>query len=111
MSNSRIMKWITGGLEIFLAIPIIGAAVVMGLFWTPLVIMLILHIVTLVLSSQNGETKYGSVLGIVTSCVAWIPFVGWVMHLLSGIFLMVSAAQNKPAAATGQNAPPPPPSF
>lgn len=110
LSNSRIMKWITGGLEIFLAIPIVGGAVVIGLAYTPLVIMLALHIVTLVLSSKNGETKYGSIVGIVTSCIAWIPFVGWIMHVVSGILLMVSAAQNKRVAAPAStdNAPPPP---
>lgn len=112
MSGSRIMKWITGALEIFLGIPLIGAAVIVGLVWTPLAVMLVLHIVTLVLSVQNNETKYGSIMGIVTSCIAWIPFVGMIMHILTGIFLMVSAAKPSPAAASAShNAPPPPPNF
>ncbi|GGH31953.1 hypothetical protein [Paenibacillus segetis] len=93
MTNSRVMKWITGSLEIVLAIPLFGAAIVIGSFYTALGIMLILHIVTLVLSSQNNEPKYGSVIGIVTSLVAWVPIVGWILHLLSGIFLMVTAAK------------------
>lgn len=111
MSSARIMKWVTGALEIFLGIPVLGAAVIVGLLWTPLAVMLILHIVTLVLSVKSGETKYGSILGIVTSCIAWIPFVGMVMHILTGIFLMVSAAKPNPAAAAGAsnyNSPPPP---
>ncbi|WP_152397080.1 hypothetical protein [Paenibacillus guangzhouensis] len=93
MSGSRILKWITGSLEILLAIPVLGAAIVMGSYYTFLGIMLILHIITLVLSATNKEPKYGSILGIITSLLAWIPFVGWVLHLLSGIFLMVTAAQ------------------
>ncbi|OBR63762.1 hypothetical protein A7K91_17755 [Paenibacillus oryzae] len=93
MSGSRVMKWVSGSLEILLAIPIFGAAIVLGTWYFALVAMLILHIITLVLSKQNNEPIYGSVLGIVTSLVAWIPFVGWIMHLLAGIFLMVSAAK------------------
>lgn len=93
MSSSRIMKWITGSFEIFLGIPVLGGAFVLGLYWTPLFVMLILHIITLVLSKQNKEPIYGSVLGIVTSLVAWIPFVGMIMHIISGILLMVTAAQ------------------
>jgi len=93
LTGSRILKWVTGSLEVFLAIPVVGAAIVMGSYYTVLGVMLILHIITLVLSATNNEPKYGSILGIVTSLLAWIPFVGWVLHLLSGIFLMVTAAQ------------------
>ncbi|MBD2864597.1 MULTISPECIES: hypothetical protein [Paenibacillus] len=100
MTNSKVLKWVSGSLELFLAIPILGALVVMGSYYTVLGAMLVLHIVTLVLSKQNNEPIYGSVLGIITSLVAWIPLVGWILHLLSGIFLMVTAAQkSKPPAS------------
>lgn len=100
MTNSKVLKWVSGSLELFLAVPFLGALVVMGTYYTVLGAMLILHIVTLVLSKQNNEPIYGSVLGIITSLVAWIPFVGWILHLLSGIFLMVTAAQkSKPPAS------------
>ncbi len=93
MTGSRIMKWITGSLELVLAIPIFGAAIVLSSAYTALGLMLILHIVTLVLSVKNKEPYYGSVLGVITSVVAWIPLVGWIMHLLSAILIMVTAAQ------------------
>src|SRR3954453_22637186 len=93
MTGSRILKWISGAFELFLAIPLLGAAVVIGSSYTILGIMLVLHIVTLVLSGSNKEPVYGSVLGIVTSLLAWIPFVGWILHLLTGILLMVTASQ------------------
>jgi hypothetical protein len=93
MTASRIMKWVTGAFEGVLGIPVLGAAIVIGLMWVPLGIMLILHIVTLVLSKQNNEPIYGSILGIITSLVAWIPGVGIIMHILSAIFLMVTAAK------------------
>lgn len=93
MSSSRIMKWITGGLEALLAIPLVGGTIVIGFYYIPLVVMLILHIITLVMSIRQNGTIYGSVLGIVTSLIAWIPFVGWVMHVITAIFLMVSASK------------------
>jgi len=99
LSNSRVLKWISGSLEIVLAIPLLGAAIVIGSLYSALGVMLVLHIITLIISSQNKEPIYGSVLGIITSLIAWIPFVGWIMHLLSGIFLMVTAAK-KPREQT-----------
>ncbi len=93
MSASKALKWITGSFEIILAIPLLGAAIVIGSVYSVLGLMFILHVVTLILSSKNNEPIYGSVLGVITSLLAWIPFVGWVLHLITGILLMVSAAQ------------------
>nr|WP_308638084.1 hypothetical protein [Paenibacillus silvisoli] len=93
MSSSKIMKVITGLLELVLAIPVLGALIIIGNSYVPLVIMFFLHLITLVLSMKSNESKYGSVLGIITSIVAWIPFVGWILHLLSGIMLLVSASR------------------
>lgn len=104
MSSSRVLKWVSGAVEIFLAIPVLGALIVIGSWYTVLALTLVLHIVTLILSSKNKEPIYGSVMGIITSLLAWIPFVGWILHLLSGIFLMVTAAK-KPSQV------PPPPSY
>lgn len=93
MSTSRIMKWITGGLEALLGFPILGATIIVGLLWTPLLVMLVLHIITLVLTLRDVGASTGSILGIITSCIGWIPFVGMIMHILSAIFLMINAAK------------------
>lgn len=95
LSTTRILKWVTGSMEAVLGIPILGATIVIGFLWMPLVIMLALHIVTLVISKQAGGSSTGSILGIVTSCVAWIPFVGMIMHILTAIFLMIDAAKTE----------------
>jgi hypothetical protein len=96
MSTSRILKWVSGGLEALLGIPLLGGTIVVGLFWSPLAIMLILHIVTLVITKKEGSGSItGSILGIITSCVAWIPIVGMVMHIISAIILMLDAAKTE----------------
>ena len=92
MSVSRILKWVTGAFEAILGIPLIGASIILSFAWTPLFAMLILHIITLVMTKRDNGASTGSILGIITSCVGWIPLVGMVMHILSAIFLMINAA-------------------
>lgn len=92
MSNSRIMKLVTGVFEAILAIPILGGTIVMGFSYIPLVIMLVLHIITLVLTNKDNGASVGSILGIVTSCLAWIPILGWLMHLVTAVILFINAA-------------------
>lgn len=94
MSTSKILKWVSGGLEALLGVPILGGTIVVGLVWTPLAMMLILHIVTLVITKkEGGGSTTGSILGIITSCVAWIPIVGMIMHIITAIILMLDAAK------------------
>jgi hypothetical protein len=95
MRISTRLKWITAICEGILGFPILGAIIVISLSWTPLFVMLLLHILTYFLSKQNHESTYGSVLGIITSLVAWIPGVGFILHLLSAVLLMISAASKR----------------
>jgi hypothetical protein len=93
MSNSRTLKLITGIGEAILAIPVLGGIIVLSFSWMPLIIMLVLHIITLVVSANERTSKFPSILGIVTSAVGWIPVVGWFMHLISAIILLLSASR------------------
>lgn len=91
MSSGRVLKWITGGMEAFLGIPLLGGTIVISFLYTPLMILLILHIITLVYCNQEGLDSAPSILGIITSCIAWIPIVGMIMHILTAIFLLSSS--------------------
>ncbi|OML69457.1 hypothetical protein BCA97_24245, partial [Salmonella enterica subsp. enterica serovar Enteritidis] len=53
MSKSRIMKWITGIFDACLAIHFIGGLFIISNGYSPLMVMLILHIITLVLSKRD----------------------------------------------------------
>ncbi|OAT81043.1 hypothetical protein A6P54_13075 [Bacillus sp. MKU004] len=101
MSTSRILKWTTGAFEAVLGVPLLGAFIIFSFLWFPLVIMLVLHIVTLILTIKDGGSPTGSILGIITSCIAWIPFVGMAMHIITAIFLLINAA--KPDRTTLEN--------
>lgn len=93
MSLSKLMKWITGAGEALLGFPILGASIIIGNFYVPLFIMLILHVITLVIAKNERTSTAGSTLGIITSCIAWIPLVGITMHIITAIVLFIDAAQ------------------
>ncbi|UFT98674.1 hypothetical protein KO561_15955 [Radiobacillus kanasensis] len=95
MSISRLLKLATGICEAILGVPFLGASIVLGNLWTPLGFMLIFHIVTLVFTKRDGGSTSGSVLGIITSLIAWIPFVGMVMHIVTAIVLLLSSARSE----------------
>lgn len=99
MKVSTILKWITGGLEALLGIPILGGSIILSFAWTPLLVMGILHIVALIFSIRDNEKKYGNILGIVTSIVAWVPFLGMVMHIITAVLLLMDAAKAQRAQA------------
>ncbi|WP_257350225.1 hypothetical protein [Pseudalkalibacillus decolorationis] len=95
MKTYKILQWVTGLCEAFLAIPIIGGAFVFGNFYIPLFVMFALHIVTLMYAKKEARSSAqsaGSIVGIITSCIAWIPIVGWIMHLITAVILLISAA-------------------
>lgn len=94
MSTSKTLKWVSGGLEALLGIPVLGGLIIISLAWTPLILMLILHIVTLVFTSQENGNKVPSILGIITSCIGWIPVVGMILHIITAILLMVDASKS-----------------
>jgi hypothetical protein len=87
------LKWVSGGIEAILGIPILGGSIVLGLGWTPLWVMLIFHIVVVLLSKKVGVKAHGNILGIVTSAIGWIPIVGMIMHMLSAVFILIDAAR------------------
>ncbi|PAV31323.1 hypothetical protein CIL05_01330 [Virgibacillus profundi] len=92
MSISRIMKLITGIFEGLLGIPLLGGLYIFSQGWAPLFVMLILHIITLILTKNDRGASGGSILGIITSCIGWIPVVGMIMHMLTAVVLLITAA-------------------
>lgn len=93
--HSRKMKWIFGGMEAFLGIPLIGGLFIIGMYYTPLALMLVLHIIGLVFAVKEARAKTGHVLGIVASTIGWIPIVGMILHILTATFLMVEASKDQ----------------
>ncbi|TFJ92224.1 hypothetical protein [Lentibacillus salicampi] len=92
MSLSRIMKWVTGGCEAFLGIPIIGGSFILSTTWGALFVMFILHTVTLFIARNEKGSIAGSALGMVTSFIGVIPVIGMIMHIITAIILIIDGA-------------------
>ncbi|MCW1927417.1 hypothetical protein [Bhargavaea beijingensis] len=96
MRASTIMRWVTGLGEAFLAIPFLGGLYVISSGYSLLGVMFVLHIITLILAIRDYSAKSGSVVGLVTSAIAWIPVIGWFMHAVSAVLLIIQAVISHP---------------
>lgn len=94
MKLSTLLKWLTGGSEAFLAIPIAGGAFIFSNAWLPLLFMFVFHLITLVVSARDKRSYTGSILGMITSAIGAIPFIGWVMHTVTAIVLLIDAGRS-----------------
>ena len=91
---TNISKWLlltAAVTETIMAIPILGAVFIIGLFWTPMIFALCLHIVALVFIVKENKGKMPSIVGIIANTVGFIPVVGWVLHILAAIFNWIGA--------------------
>lgn len=91
MKWSSFAKGVTGTFEAILAIPLFGGLIVILSAWQLLTIALILHILTAAIAISNRTSVAPSILGIVTSILAFIPIVGWFLHTITAICLYISA--------------------
>ncbi|HAT4312821.1 TPA: hypothetical protein I9097_000049 [Clostridium perfringens] len=91
----KITKFIAGGIEVLLGIPVLGASIILGLAWIPLGVMLVFHIINLVLSKNENLPITGSILGIVGNALGWIHFLGMIMHILTAVFVIIEACKMK----------------
>ncbi len=88
-TTSKLFKWITFALEAFFAIPIIGGTYILSHGWIPLGLALVLHIIAIVFLLRDRASIVGNGLGVVTSFVGIIPIVGWLMHGVTALVLLI----------------------
>lgn len=96
---AKLLKWGTFAYEAFLALPFIGGLFVVANGWAPLGIAFILHVIAIFVLYQERGPVIGNAIGVVTSIVAFIPIIGWVMHAITAIVLLVegiSASRRTP---------------
>ncbi|SDB82255.1 hypothetical protein [Shouchella lonarensis] len=92
---SRTLKTLCGSFEAILAIPILGGSIVIFSGYSALPFMLILHIVGLIFAAIHYRQKAGHICGIVTALLGWIPFLGWLLHVITAIVLVFEAATDR----------------
>ncbi len=96
---AKLFKWGTCVYEAFLALPVIGGLFIIANGWVPLAIAFLLHAVAIVILQRERKPIVGNVLGILTSILAFIPIVGWVMHGITALVLLfegISSSRQAP---------------
>ncbi|MGY4688577.1 hypothetical protein [Salibacterium sp. K-3] len=88
---SAIAKFITGGYEAMLAIPFIGGTIVVSTGYGALGTAFILHLIAVVIAYVYRTSKAPNIFGMITSVLAWIPVIGWLLHTIAAIWLIVNA--------------------
>ncbi|KGE19618.1 hypothetical protein [Paenibacillus wynnii] len=86
---AKLLKWGTFAYEAFLALPIIGGLFVLANGWIPLGIAFLLHALAIIVLFKERGPVIGNVVGVVTSIIGFIPIVGWVMHGITALILLV----------------------
>ncbi|EKK20477.1 hypothetical protein [Fructilactobacillus florum] len=94
------LSLITAAIESVLAFPFFGGIIVLVMLYLPLMVLLGFYIASLVFSIQTRneihnqeireileKAKRNYIIGIVLTALAWIPFFGWISHILM-TFLM-----------------------
>ncbi|MBF0384817.1 MAG: hypothetical protein HQL27_02995 [Candidatus Omnitrophica bacterium] len=89
MKNARDLILACAIVETILAVPFIGAGVIISLAYIPLVAALVLHIISLIQCINEKLPKYGNITGLVTSVVGMVPLLGFIMHVTSAAMLWI----------------------
>lgn len=95
MEFQRTYKIALGLIELFFAIPILGGAIILANSWIPLILLVILHAMGTYYANENGKRKIGHILGIVGNIIAFIPVIGWLVHVIVGVTLLIHGITDK----------------
>ncbi len=93
--TTRNLLLTTAIIETVFAIPVLGGAFILLTAWIALIAALIFHIISLIYCVKTNTSKAGNILGIVASVFGWIPFLGWLLHIITAILLWRAWAKVK----------------
>ena len=93
--HTKIYKIVLACLEGLLAIPLLGALIIIGLWWIPLFILFVGHTIALITCIKNKKKYTGHITGLVGSLLGWIPLIGWIMHVVTTIVLIIEIIGDK----------------
>lgn len=92
---SKTYKIIIAIIELFLGIPFLGGIYIVAHGWAPLMILFVLHIIGIFIVSKEYKSKAGHILGVIGNALGWIPFLGWIFHLVIGITLLIEGLNDR----------------
>lgn len=94
-STSKTYKIIIAIIELFLGIPFLGGIFIIAHAWMPLILLFVLHVVGIFIADKEYKSKAGHIVGIVGNALGWIPFLGWIFHLIIGVTLLIEGLSDR----------------
>jgi uncharacterized membrane protein len=88
-SFAKFLRWAMFLYEGFLAIPILGGWFIIHNHYSPLWIALLLHVFASIIGFKSKQSIVGHASGVVTSILGFIPIVGWILHCVTTVILLV----------------------
>ncbi|MGE7859815.1 hypothetical protein ACQKOA_01980 [Bacillus mobilis] len=86
------LKWTTGIYHLLL-IPFCFLFLSrVNLYGIPLLLLIVLHITTILLSKKEGMNTYPHSIGIIVTLFAFFPYIELVLHFIAAVFLLLDAA-------------------
>lgn len=95
MSTLKVAKVVALIYQAVLAIPFLGGSIVLFSGWGALGLGFVIHAIVFILALKMGGAKIASIIGMITSIVAVIPGVGWLMHLITTIAYAIELLTRK----------------
>ncbi|MDD8001517.1 hypothetical protein [Bacillus cereus] len=86
------LKWTTGIYHLLLLPCYYVFPSLVNLYGIPLLLLIVLHITTILLSKKEGLNTYSNYIGIIITLVAFFPYIVIVLHMIAAIFLLLDAA-------------------
>ncbi|PHD59677.1 hypothetical protein [Bacillus wiedmannii] len=86
------LKWTTGIYHLFLLPCYYLFPSLVNLNGIPLLLLIVLHITTILLSKKAGMNTYPHYIGIIVTLFAFFPYIELVLHFIAAVFLLLDAA-------------------
>ncbi|HHZ5403106.1 TPA: hypothetical protein ACWJ98_000941 [Bacillus cereus] len=86
------LKWTTGIYHLLLLPCYYLFLSHVNLYGIPLLLLIVLHITTILLSKKEGLNTYSNYIGIIITLLAFFPYIVIVLHMIAAIFLLLDAA-------------------
>lgn len=77
-----------------MAIPVISWLIVFTTGF-PIFILLLFHTISLIIAVKSKTKVLGNILGLCASILAIVPVLGWLLHVITAIVLLVDVRKNK----------------
>lgn len=79
-------------------IPLISWSIIISVGF-PIIILLAVHVFSLITARKSDGKILGNILGIFAAFLSIVPFVGWLLHVITLIVLIIDIRQSSKSSS------------